>query len=455
MPPISRRGLLSALAVAPLAACTPPETPSTPTPSPSATPTLWPDRPGDVLRIDAAVFDGAFGTAYVSLAADLLREAHPRVSTQLTPLVSVAEELGPRFEDGATPPDLIDNSGADPLAVAEMADRFLPLDDVIEALNDQGERIGDTLHAGALKPGLLGDRLLAVNYAITVYGLWYSASLFAAEGWAVPSTWDEFLTLGELARGMDRYLFVWGDDAATYYQELAITSAVKEGGHEVRKAIDNLEEGCWSHPAVTGVLEQLETCVREGFFLHGGDYLEAQAQWSELGRALLYPSGAWVAHEMEGRTSEGFEMTVAAAPTLTSSPTLPATAIHSASTEPFLVPAAARNPDGGKALLRMLLTPAVAQEFTRTTLTPSVVRNSMPTDLVSSALVSQTRLLADAGEDVFSWRFAEYYGINLEQGELWQRFLSQQLTAAGLADGLQEITDRVRNDPTIERYTVT
>ena len=64
------------------------------------------------------------------------------------------------------------------------------------------------------------------------------------------------------------------------------------------------------------------------------------------------------------------------------------------------------------------------------------------------------RLLADAGEDVFTWRFNDYYGLNVEQGELWARFLSNQLSAASLAEQLQEITDRVRNDPKVERYTV-
>lgn len=455
MASLSRRGLLSALAVAPLAACTPTPGPSSPAPAPSPTPSLWPGRPSDRLTVDAAIFDGAFGTDYVKLAADLLTKAHPGVTTTVTPLTSVAGTLGPRFKDGATPPDLIDNSGSDPLVVAGMVDSFLPLDDVLAATNAQGETISDTLQAGVLTPGTIGDKLLAVNYALTVYGLWYSASLFAAQGWAVPTTWDELLALGETARTLGSHLFVWSEDAATYYQELAITSAVKEGGHDVRKALDNLEADSWRHPAVTGVLEQLASAVRAGYFLHGADgYLAAQALWSQDRQALLYPSGAWIAHEMADRSVDGFEMTVALVPTLTSSPMLPIAAIHSSATEPFLVPAKAANPDGGKALLQMLLSKEVAQEFSRTNLMPTVVRNSVPTDLKSSALDAQTRLLADAGENVFSWRFAEYYGLNVEQGPLWSRFLAGDMSAAALADGLQALTDRVRNDPAVERYTV-
>ncbi|NHB85236.1 hypothetical protein G7085_13010 [Tessaracoccus sp. HDW20] len=102
-----------------------------------------------------------------------------------------------------------------------------------------------------------------------------------------------------------------------------------------------------------------------------------------------------------------------------------------------------------------MLEPEVAQEFTRTNLIPTVVRNSVPTDLRSSALDSQTRLLADAGDAVFTWRFADYYGLAPAQGVLWAQFLSAQLTAASLAEQLQALSDRVRNDPTVERYTAT
>lgn len=146
-------------------------------------------------------------------------------------------------------------------------------------------------------------------------------------------------------------------------------------------------------------------------------------------------------------------MTAAPVPTLTSSPKLPISAIHSTPTEPFLVPAKAANPDGGKALLRAMLEPSVAQEFARTNLMPTVVRNSVPTDLQSSALTSQTRLLADAGDHVFTWRFGDYYGLTAQQGQLWGRFLSGQLTAMSLAQQLQALSDKVRSDPSVERYT--
>ena len=80
-----------------------------------------------------------------------------------------------------------------------------------------------------------------LNYALTVYAIWYSASLFEENGWTVPKTYEEMLALGAEAKGKGKYLLGWGKEAATYYQTMAISSAIKEGGDEVRLALENLK----------------------------------------------------------------------------------------------------------------------------------------------------------------------------------------------------------------------
>ena len=455
----SRRQVLSALAVAavaPLTACPAPSPngTSSPAPSPSPSPSTLPFGLLVPSRIRAVVFDGAFGTDYVEFAAETLENTYEGVQVSISPSENVRVSVEPLLADGATPPDLIDNSGVNLLPVGKLADRFESLDDLVESPNLEGRPIGETLYRGVLEAGTFNNRLIALNYALSVYGLWYSAPRFAAEGWAVPATWDRFLELGELARGQGSYLFVWGDEAAEYYQELAITSAVKEGGHEVRVALDNLAEDAWTHRAVLGVLEQLERCVTAGFVLRGGPYLEAQALWARDRSALFYPSGAWIAAEMQEVEAPDFGMAASPVPTLTAAPTLPATAIHASPTEQFLVPRDAANVAGGKELLRTMLSREATTLFSRTRLIPTVVRESVPSGLESTALASQTRLLADAGEHVFSWRFVTHYGLGPETNAAWAQFLGGGLSAAALAERLQALTDRVRNDPTVERYTV-
>lgn len=404
--------------------------------------------------VKAVVFDGAFGLSYVHTAARALRQNYDGLQVWVKPSRNISEEVGPLFEEGATPPDLVDNSGAGQMAVADIADQLLTLDDLMAEPNLEGFPVGETLYSGVVQAGTFNGRHVALDYALSVYGLWHSGSHLAAQGWSVPAAWDELLTLGELARKQDQYLFVWGEEAATYYAELAIASAIKEGGHEVRRALDNLEPDAWQHPAVVGVLKALAECVAEGFVLRGGPYLEAQKEWSLRGKALFYPSGSWIAKETVNTTARDFEMTVAPVPALTAAPTLPPAAVHSQPIEQFLVPRDSANPAGGLELLRVLLSQEAAENFAHTNLMPSVVRTTVPADLESTALAAQTRLLADAGEDVFSWRFLTYYGLSESYNELWAQFLSGELGAEPLAERLQALSDAVREDPNVRRYTV-
>ena len=83
-------------------------------------------------------------------------------------------------------------------------------------------------------------------------------SLFEENGWTPPTTWDEAKELGAKAKEKDKYLFVWGKEAATYYQTMAIDSAIKEGGDEVRLALENLEPKCWSHAGRPGRVQRPE-----------------------------------------------------------------------------------------------------------------------------------------------------------------------------------------------------
>ena len=103
-----------------------------------------------------------------------------------------------------------------------------------------------------LAPGTFDGKLAAINYALTVYAVWYSSSLFEENGWTPPTTWAEALELGAAAAEQDKYLFCWGQEAATYYQTLCIDSAIKEGGDEVRLALENLAGGLLVAPAGAG-----------------------------------------------------------------------------------------------------------------------------------------------------------------------------------------------------------
>jgi N-acetylglucosamine transport system substrate-binding protein len=203
----------------------------------------------------------------------------------------------------------------------------------------------------------------------------------------------------------------------------------------------------------------MEQIVQAGYFKPGGSgtqFTAAQAQWSNDEDALLYPSGSWIENEMKDQTKSGFKMTGFPEMTVTSNSQMPYTAMHSAAGEPFIIPSNAKNVPGGKELLRTMLSKEAATNFAKEKLAPTIVKGTVPPDgFGSTALVSQSQMLTDAGSDVFTWKFVDLYGMNVDQLVVWNSFLAGDASASELTSRLQEITDKVREDDSIKKIEVT
>jgi N-acetylglucosamine transport system substrate-binding protein len=412
----------------------------------------------DGSTIDAVIFNGGYGYDYVTFAADIVKKNHPTVTPNVTPSTQIAQQLQPRFV-GGNPPDLIDNSGAGSIGFNTIIDQLSELDDVFASNNLEGTKIESTLYDGVKGPGTYNGKFLAINYVLTLYAVWYSQSLFDENSWTPPKTWDEAKDLGAKAKAKGKYLFVWGKEAATYYNTLAMDSAIKEGGPEVRIALENLDPKCWSQPAIQSVFAAMGECVKNGYFVPGGagtQFTAAQAQWSNDQQALLYPSGSWIENEMKKATKDGFKMTGVPEMTVTSSPKMPYETLRSASGEPFIVPKTGKNVAGAKEILRTMLSKDAATNFSKTKLAPTIVKGLVPADgFGSSALVSQSKMLDGAGKNVFDYKFVTRYGMNKDMLVVWNAFLSGQADVAGLTSGLQGITDKVAADSSIQKEKVT
>ncbi|QDZ14436.1 N-acetylglucosamine/diacetylchitobiose ABC transporter substrate-binding protein [Humibacter ginsenosidimutans] len=393
--------------------------------------------------IEAVVFNGGYGYDYVQYAANLVDKKW-KTKAKVTPQTNIAQSLQPRFV-GGNPPDLIDNSGANQIGFNTILKSLETLDDVFEANNYEGKKISSTLYPNVKDPGTFSNKFVAMNYVMTVYAIWYSASLFEENGWTPPKTYDEALDLGAKAKAKGKYLFVWGKEAATYYLTMALDSAIKEGGLDVMNAVNNLEKNAWSQQPIQDVFNALEKIVKAGYFIPGGagtQFTAAQAKWSNDQQALLYPSGGWIENEMKNATKAGFKMTGAPEPTVTDSPKLPYEALRAAAGEPYIVPSQGKNVAGGKEIMRAMLSKDAATNFSKTRLAPTIVKGLVPSDgFGSTALVSQTTMLDKAGSNIFDWEFASLYGLNTDQLVIWNAFLSGQATAAQLTTQMQKISD--------------
>src|SRR5690606_17614254 len=263
-------------------------------------------------KVDAVIFDGGYGIDYVETSAKIMQDNKnlDGVSVKVSSSTKIAQELQPRFV-GGNPPDLIDNSGANSIGWNTILEQLETLDDVLDSNNLEGTKISDTLFGGVKAPGTFDGKFVALNYVMTVYGIWYSSSLFEANGWDVPKSWQDRKSLGEKAKAQGKYLFLWGKEAATYYQTMVVDSAVIQAGDDVRIPLENLDAKAWSHPAIQGILEILHDLIASGYVKPGGggtQFTQAQAQWSLDQEALLYPSGSWIENEMKKTTADDFKM---------------------------------------------------------------------------------------------------------------------------------------------------
>ena len=120
------------------------------------------------------------------------------------------------------------------------------------------------------------------------------------------------------------------------------------------------------------------------------------------------------------------------------------------------MPSQAKNVAGGKEILRAMLSKAAATNFSKTRLAPTIVKGLVPADgFGSTALVSQTKMLDAAGSNTFNYQFVDYYGMNTDQLVVWNSFLSGQTDVPGLTKGLQTITDKIANDPSVKKQKIT
>jgi N-acetylglucosamine transport system substrate-binding protein len=407
--------------------------------------------------VDAVIFNGGYGVDYAEFAAQQVQQKQSGVTVKVTPTTKIAQSLQPRFVSG-NPPDVIDNSGADLIGINTIRDQLAELTDVIDAKNYEGTVIKDTLYPGVTEPGTFDGKFVQLNYVLTVYAMWYSAALFEQNGWTVPKTYDEMMSLGAEAKGKGKYLLGWGKEAATYYQTMAISSAIKEGGDEVRLALENLKPDCWSLSPVQDVFNGLKKIIDAGYVKPGGagtQFTAAQAQWSNAEQFILYPSGSWIENEMKSQTKSDFQMTGAPEPSVSSGSQFPYEALHSTAGEGYIVPSQGKNAAGGKEFLRAMLSKDAAVNFAKEKLSSTIVKGTVPADgFGSTALQSQIKMLEAAGTNVYSWNFVDLYGTNTDQLVVWNTFLAGDSSVAELTKGLQEITDKVAKDPSIKKVPV-
>lgn len=140
---------------------------------------------------------------------------------------------------------------------------------------------------------------------------------------------------------------------------------------------------------------------------------------------------------------------------MTGSSKMPWVAMHSTAGEGYIVPSEVKNVTGGKEFLHAMLSPDAAVNFAKTKLSSTIVKDTVPADgFGSTTLVSQVKMSEAAGSNIFSWSFVDLYGLNVDQLMVRNTSLQGASDVKTLTAGLQAITDKVANNSSVQKVTV-
>ncbi len=322
--------------------------------------------------LEVYIFDGGFGDKYAVDAEAQYKKQYPKADIKHHKTQKIQTELQPRF-NGGTPPDLIDNSGAEQMDIGVLVGKsqLADLSPLLDApsVDDPTKKVRDTLRPGVVEMGQFdGDPVWVMYYAYTVYGVWYSQDNLAKLDVEYPETWDDMLAV--CAKAKKKGVAGWTYAGKyPYYVPFSLFPFIgKIGGVEVLNAIDNLEPGAWSNPAVKAAFDAYYELYQKGYILKGTpglDHIRSQTAWTK-GKALFIPNGSWVENEAAKTTPKDFQMTVAAPSSLDSSDKMPFGTLWARGGEPYIVPKRAKNPAGGMEQLRIMLgKQATSQNFVK------------------------------------------------------------------------------------------
>jgi N-acetylglucosamine transport system substrate-binding protein len=235
-----------------------------------------------------------------------------------------------------------------------------------------------------------------------------------------------------------------------------LSAAAKLAGTDVLLAIDNLEPNAWKHPAIKTAADAYYQLAADGFILPGSegmDHIQSQTQWCR-GKAAFISCGSWLESEQKAVTPADFRMAVAPTPSLSGGDKLPFAAIRGTGSEPFIVPAKAKNARGGMEYLRVMLSKKGAADFTQKVSSLTSVKGAADGLQLSTALTSVTRAIDASGGDTFNWIYNSYYRklertlVDAACGDLF----TKRITPAEFVNRCQQGADEIAKDDTIKKY---
>ncbi|OGO81692.1 MAG: carbohydrate ABC transporter substrate-binding protein [Clostridiales bacterium GWC2_40_7] len=312
-------------------------------------------------KLEIAVFEGGYGKVFWEAVVEKFEKDYPGVEVTLISTPKIDDVVKPRIIAG-NPPDFL-NGGTGDFATAAREGVLAPLNDVFDAKAlDTDSPLKDKIIDGYLDwASPLGDGVIyGAPSFIGAQGMLYNQELFAAKGWQVPKTWDEFFALGDTAKKDGIALYTYQGIYPGYNGMVLMSSIASHAGMDAIAKIFNYEEGAWKDPKVKEVLGIFEKIAKGNYLMKGTTALNHTQSQTEFinGKALFLPCGNWFENEMKDVIpATGFKYGFISPPAFSSGEQQ----YVSAGGELFTIPAKAKNMELAKEFMSYLYTDEIAK----------------------------------------------------------------------------------------------
>ena len=415
-------------------------------------------------EVEIWIFNGGFTDKYATdVHEPILQAKYPNLTINHNAAVDIGAELQARFVAG-DPPDFVNNSGDGQMDTAQLVadEQLADLTPLLDApsWDDPNVKVRDLLVPGTVELGTFSGKPYQLNYAFTLFGLWYNKTLFDENGWNTqPRTWDEMLEL--CAQIKESGLAPWvyqGETAPRYMNWPLLSMAIKQAGPDIMIPVDNLEEGAWKQEPILQAAEAIYRLAENGYFMpgiEGMDFRDVQALWAQ-GEAAIIPSGSWLENEEADVIAEDptFELAYMFEPLLDeSTAALPLEALRATAGEPYFIPADAKHPQAGMEYMRAMISKEGAEGFSNEV--SSLTATTFDIEIRNPGLASANEAKNAAGENTYNWFYPSWYPTMENPGidQVTRKLLLAEINPEQWADECEAVATSIREDDSIPKQT--
>ncbi|MDX2064740.1 MAG: extracellular solute-binding protein [Fimbriimonadaceae bacterium] len=405
--------------------------------------------------LEVQAFQGGYGIDFYQASAKEFAALHPDLKIEVSGSPRVWESLTPRFANG-NPPDLtFPGWGMRHWDLAE-EDQLLDLGQALDGPAHDGKGTWrETFDPQILKLGQLGGKQYTLPYYVMIYGWWYDPGVFTKNGWKVPKTYPELLTLCDKIKASGIAPLTYQGKYPYYLIDGMLLPWVQDlGGIASVNDLQNLEPGAWKSDAVKAALRRILELKDKGFFQKGAaamSHTEAQQEFVQ-GRAAMIPCGSWLYSEMKATLPKGAQMEYFLPP-VSDKPVGDPSAVL-IGIEPWMVPSGGKNPDAAIAFFRYMTSPSVAAKFVREKGTLTAIKGSDEGADLPPILAAPRRALRES-KTVYAVQFRHWYpNLSTELENALTSLMTGQTTVDALCERVESAAEKIRQDPNISKHRV-